>query len=55
MDCPKCKHDTILKRLAVPRSETHVKRVVKGVFREVRVSEPKFYTCTKCFHKFNVE
>lgn len=53
--CPKCNSEKIFKRNAVSRIETHRKVVVNGVFREVLVSEPKFYICYECGNKFNIK
>lgn len=53
--CPKCNSEKVFKRNAVPRIETHRIIIVKGVFREVRISEPKFYICYQCWNKFNIK
>ena len=53
--CPKCNSENVFKRNAVPRIETHRIIIVKGMFREVCVSEPKIYVCYECVNKFNIK
>lgn len=53
--CPKCNNQDIFKRSAVPRIETHTTKVLNGNVCSVRISEPKFYVCCKCGHKFNIK
>ena len=53
--CPKCNSENVFKRNAVPRIETHRIIIVKGMFREACVSEPKIYVCYECGNKFNIK
>lgn len=55
IECPKCGSDKIMKRNAVSRVETHSTRVIDGRVMEVRTSEPLFYVCYNCWHKFNIK
>lgn len=55
IECPKCNSTKILKRKSVPRIETHTTRFINGKPYEIQLTEPKFYVCYKCWHKFNIK
>lgn len=53
--CPKCGDDKIFKRTTVSSYETHSRTSIRGRICEVKTKEPKFYTCYKCWYKFNIK
>lgn len=55
LKCPKCDSTKIMKRKAVPRSETHTTRFVGSIGQSIQIAEPQFYICYNCWNKFNIK